>query len=522
MSQKLPADASSRLTITKDRTNLAVVAAGVVLASGQQPIALPFLALAGLVFGLALLIRARSPREAAFRAWLFGTAYFMAALHWLVEPFLVDVARHGWMAPFALVFMAGGLSLFWAASAWGAARLGRGKVAWQRALLFVVALSLAEFGRARLFTGFPWSMIGSLWVDTPIAGLAAWIGPHGLTLLTLLAVVPAAVWALRGAIATLAIIAFCWIGSPLIATRIGPVQDGAPVLRLVQTNAPQNLKWRADMVPLFWKRNLDFTSAPVDPEHPVDFVIWPEVSLPFLLDDRPDLAARAAEAAGNATLIAGAQRRVGRELRNALAVFGPDGQTMAIYDKYHLVPFGEYFPGGRLAEALGLEGLATDVLGGFSPGPGPQVIDLSVQGGGKVLPLICYEAIFPRHARIAGQRPDWILQLTNDAWFGNFAGPQQHLAQAQMRAIEQGLPVVRVANTGVTALIGADGKILADIPLNTSGFLDAALPPKGEATVYSRTGDGLALGMMLLTICAGMMPLRRAGAPSDHFAGRSR
>ncbi|MFV0245619.1 MAG: apolipoprotein N-acyltransferase [Qingshengfaniella sp.] len=484
---------------------------GVVFALGQEPVSSVLLALLGLAAGLALMLAAPVPRQAGLVAWAFGTGYFLAALHWLVEPFLVDIARHGWMAPFAPLLMAGGLALFWAVAVLGAAVLSRNGARWRRALLYAAALTLAEMARARLLSGFPWAMIGSFWIETPVAQWAAVLGPHGLTLLSLLVVVPAAIAPLGGVLSA-ALVAGLWLAGPLALTPVPVLTADPPRLRLVQPNVPQHLKWREDLAPIFWERTLDLSAAPAS-GRPPDLVIWPEATLPYLMGTRPDLTAQAVAAAGGAGVIVGALRRVGGDLRNALAVIAPDATVAQIYDKFHLVPFGEYIPGGGLARALGLRGLAERLPGGFTPGPGPTVIDLSGFGAGRMLPLICYEAIFPRHARSAGPRPDWILQLTNDAWFGNFSGPQQHLAQARMRAIEQGLPLVRVANTGVSALIDANGRVLDRIALNVTGGLDVDLPLPGRPTIYSRSGDLPAL--LAALILAGLAVVGRCGRVID-------
>jgi apolipoprotein N-acyltransferase len=191
--------------------------------------------------------------------------------------------------------------------------------------------------------------------------------------------------------------------------------------------------------------------------------------------------------ASNAVPVAlGALRIEGDTLRNALAVLGPGGALQAVYDKHHLVPFGEYIPFAHLAERVGLRGLVAQSVG-FSAGPGPELIDFGPLG--KALPLICYEAVFAQGVNAAPARPAFLLQVTNDAWFGTHAGPQQHLAHARMRAIEQGLPLARAANTGVSAMIDPYGRVTASLPLGQAGFVDAPLPAPFTSTFYSRTGD---------------------------------
>jgi apolipoprotein N-acyltransferase len=275
----------------------------------------------------------------------------------------------------------------------------------------------------------------------------------------------------------------------------------APVVRLVQPNAPQHLKWREDMIPVFFQRALDLTAATPEGPPPA-LVVWPETTLPVLLERSDAARARIAAAAQGAQVLLGGQRFEGFRARNTSALLAPDGRIAQVYDKHHLVPFGEYMPGGAAAEALGLGGLAEVLAGGYSPGPGPALIDM---GGalGRAFPMICYEAIFPGYIRQV-DRPGWMVHLTNDAWFGNFSGPFQHLALARLRAAEQGLPVLRAANTGVSAVIDARGHVAAALPLNAAGFLDAALPPPLPPTVYARTGDLPALLLALLATAAAL------------------
>ncbi|MEM1130024.1 MAG: apolipoprotein N-acyltransferase [Pseudomonadota bacterium] len=478
-------------------------------ALGHAPFGLWALALVGLATGLALTVPADGAR-AAFRAgWAFGAGYFLVALHWIVEPFLVDIARHGWMAPFALILMAGGLALFWGAGAALASWSAGPRAGPARRLAALAAwLTLAEICRALVLTGFPWTLVGGIWIDTPAAMMGALVGPYGLTLATwalaaLLAFGPlGGTW--RGAVgalavAVLAVTAAFWAGRARVAAAAVPPGAEAPVIRIIQPNAAQHLKWDPDYVPVFMERKLALTAedGPVAP----DAVVWPEVSLPYLLDGSLALQATISEAAKGAPVFIGAQRiDVEGRLLNSMAVLADGGAAARVYDKHHLVPFGEYFPGGMLAAWLGLEGLATTALGGFSPGPGPRVLDLTEAGLGHVLPLICYEAIFPRYAQADGIRADWMVQVTNDAWFGTFAGPQQHLDQARMRAIEQGVPLVRSANTGISAVIDPAGRLVAALPLGESGALDVALPSALPPTPFARTGSWPVFGLLLLAL----------------------
>ncbi|MDG2405979.1 MAG: apolipoprotein N-acyltransferase, partial [Paracoccaceae bacterium] len=294
-----------------------------------------------------------------------------------------------------------------------------------------------------------------------------------------------------GALAT-----FCALG--LGALALGELQDRVllpedrpKTVRLIQPNAPQDQKWDPDYREVFFERQLEFSRQMPT----VDLVVWPETAIPVLLDEADDLLARAAVAAKGAVVILGTLRQDMWGYYNTLAVLDPTGQVTDRYDKHHLVPFGEYIP---LADFFGLfsGGLAKNYGEGFTAGSGPAVV--VVPGIGKILPLICYEVVFPHEISAVMERPDFMLQITNDAWFGTFSGPYQHLAQARMRAIEQGLPMLRVANTGVSAVIDVKGRLRDQLPLGVVGYLDATLPAAATPTVYSRVGDYLVLALILL------------------------
>ena len=246
------------------------------------------------------------------------------------------------------------------------------------------------------------------------------------------------------------------------------------VVRLVQPNAPQAEKWLPGKAQEFWDRHLALTRARSDPRP--DVTIWSESAAPFALGYEPALQAEAAAAAAPGRLILGITRldRIpeGDRWYNSLAVLDPDGAPAAIYDKHHLVPFGEYIPLSGLVARLGLPALQTLTSGGFTPGPGPHLV--AVPGIPPFLPLICYEAIFPDALRAPEGRAEWLVQITNDAWFGEASGPYQHFAQARVRAIEQGLPLARAANTGISAMVDAHGRVVASLGLDEAGYVDAA------------------------------------------------
>ncbi len=485
------------------RRGLAALSGGVA-ALGLAPFDLPGLALAGFAALFLVLLAAPTPRAALLTGLAGGVGYFGLALHWIVEPFLVDPLRHGWMAPFALLFMAAGMALFWGAAAALAVRLSAPGP--RRAVALAAALSLAEVLRAHLLSGFPWAHPGHIWIGSPLMGLAAWGGPHGLTLVTLLlaAGVAMAAWA-RPQLVLLPAVALAALFAAVqtLPSAPAPAVD-APVVRLVQPNAPQHLKWQPEMIPVFFRRSLDLSARAPEGAAPA-LLIWPETSLPALLRNSDEWRAEIARAGGAAEVILGGQRLDAGMARNSLIHLDAAGAVAGIYDKHHLVPFGEYIPLTGLARAIGLRGLAEVAGEGYAPGPGARRLDLGRFG--QVFPMICYETIFPQYIRRV-ERPDWMVQVTNDAWFGAFSGPYQHLELAQLRAVEQGLPLLRAANTGVSAVIDARGQVVASLPLGDHGALDAALPPALPATAYARLGDWPVLLVLLLTFGLAALRLR--------------
>ena len=473
---------------------LAALAGGVAALAlppfGAWPLRFPAFALV-----CALIARAPEARAAAWLGWCAGAGWFGVSMHWIVQPFFVDAATHGWMAPFAILLMAGGLALFWAVAAWLAARLCAAGPA--RALVFCGLLVLSEALRGRVFSGLPWAQPGHGLIGTDALALAAMGGPMALTLVVLgLAAAAAALYLWRGVgAAVLPLAAGLVVGLiPMMGPSPAPL---APMIRVVQINAPQDLKWDPDMIPVFFDRGVALTAT----GGPADLVIWPETSLPTILRQSDEARARIARAARGADVLIGGQRYAGIQPRNILAHLGDTGAVVQVYDKHHLVPFGEYMPLRGVADDLGLAGLAQRLAGGYHPGEGPGLMDLGPLG--RAFPMICYEAIFPHYiGQVA--RPDWMVQVTNDAWFGSFAMPHQHLALARLRAAEQGLPLIRAANTGISAVIDARGRVVEALPMDVDGVIDAALPAALPPTLYARTGDLPALLLAGLVTFAGL------------------
>ena len=450
---------------------------------------------------LAQIDAAPGPMVAARRGWWFGFGLHLVGLYWVTEAILIEAAKFWWFVPIAVPALAATLAAFIAAAA-GVARLAR--AGWPRALALAGAWVMADLARQFVGTGFPWNLLGSVWEFPGLPGdvfiqPAALVSVHGLTLLTvLLALTPALSWRWRGAGAVLL---GAWAAFGVV--RLHQPVPPAPALNvvLVQGNVAEGQKWDRSLIDSIFERYLRLTAEGMARSGSVPAVaVWPESASPFLL--QRDAVARQdiSEAAKGAPALVGAVRYDSdSRLRNSLFALTDSGTIAALYDKWHLVPFGEYQPDWFPA------GIQIVPGGGFAPGPGPRT--LHVAGLPPVGPLICYEAIFPGQVVDSADRPAWMVNITNDAWFGNSSGPRQHLAAARMRAVEEGLPLLRAANTGITAAFDARGHELARLPRATAGMLVVALPPALPATPFARYGLVIPLvfasGVLALGLLAG-------------------
>ncbi|MBD0865286.1 MAG: apolipoprotein N-acyltransferase [Rhodobacteraceae bacterium] len=472
--------------------------AGGSAALGLQPLGFWLLTVLGLLILPWCLAQAGHWYRAALIGWLWGVGYFTLAMAWIVEPFLVDIARHGWMAPFALIFMASGLALFWGAATGGAHALGHDPM--RRTVALCATSGLAELARAYVLTGFPWAAVPQTLIDTPMAQLLAWIGPHGLGFwFTGAVMLPGAALVAGGAdrlgfamVPLSFLVVATWGVLPPEATFTGKTA------RVIQPNAPQDQKWDPAHIDTFFARQVAYTGADLPP----DLIVWPETAISTFLQDSDPAFTVIAEIARGTPVVLGVQRRDDVRYYNSLVVLDPLGEVSSLYDKHHLVPFGEYMPFGRLAAKFGIYGLAAEDGAGFSAGPGPKMLDIPRIG--QAIPLICYEAVFPQGVHGTAGRADVLLQITNDAWFGTWSGPYQHFAQARMRAIEQGLPLVRSANTGISAIIDPYGRPTVTIPLGVPGFADGNLPAPLPPTTYARSGDW-PIFVLLAMVASGLL-----------------
>lgn len=459
---------------------------GAIAGFGQAPFDAPVLTVGALAFTF-FAGRHVAGAPAFWQGWAFGFGYFALSLFWLIEPFLVEPEKTGWMAPFALAFMAGGLALFWGLAFRIGAAFG--------GLALALSWALAELLRSTIFTGFPWNLLGYVWIDTPFYQLAAFIGPHAMTLLTLgVGLLIANIARLGGGI----VLAICLVAPFLPNLKDTRDLTDRPIVRMIHPDVAQKDKWHRDKRDQIFQDQLDLSAALPQ----VDFIIWPETSVYLPLSAAEfDLA----KAANGTPILVGLQSNPeGMTYHNSVSLLGGDGTVSWRYDKFRLVPFGEYIPFGDLLGKWGIRGLAAQDGAGFVPGGGPAT--LLVDGIGQIQPLICYEGIFPQDVATSDQRPDALVLVTNDAWFGTFQGPAQHFAQARARAIEAGVPVVRVANRGHTAMIDARGAVDARLGLSDQGALDAPLPLPLPPTLYAKTRN---LVFWIMIISGLMMVLYR-------------
>jgi apolipoprotein N-acyltransferase len=462
---------------------------------------------------LVLIDAVGGPMAAARRGWFFGFGYHLIGLWWITEAILFEAARFWWLVPLAVPALAALLAVFIAVPA-GVTWFARGQVWALQAMTLAGGWVLSDLARQFIGTGFPWNPLGSVWAVPGWFGdvmlqPAALVSVHGLTLATVvLACSPMMRW--RGRTLCLAVL-LAWIGYGVNRRAEPPPPDQKIRVVLVQGNVPQGQKWDHALAASVFERYLSLTGEGLREagpwgDSPAAVVVWPETASPYQLET--DRAAREAIAAAShgAPVLAGAVRFDQRDRpRNALFAIVGDGRIAGIYDKWHLVPFGEYQPDWI---PIGIQVVPG---GGFARGPGP--VTLHIPGVPPVGPLICYEAIFPGQVVDENDRPDWMVNVTNDAWFGTSTGPRQHLAAARLRAVEEGLPLLRAANTGITAAFDSKGHEITRIQMERAGFRTVTLPGKLSRTVFARFGLVLpgALAAGLLGLGLAMRWRRRPG-----------
>jgi apolipoprotein N-acyltransferase len=442
---------------------------------------------------------------AAATGWWFGFGYFVAGLYWIGYAFLVDAPTFGWLLPFAVIGLPALLAVF---TAFGVAVA---RILWTRGATRILALGVsltsAEWLRGHVLTGFPWNAFGyALASPLVLAQTASLIGLWGLTFIAIV------VFASPATLAddrtetrapwlplVLGIAALVVLGSygalRLYRTPTRLVEKVH--LRIMQPNLQQDVRFNYAAKQEVMKRYMGLSDQSAGPNSPrmgdTTHLIWPESPFPFFLTREADALAQITQLLPQGTvLITGAMRlaepinTADPQAYNSIYVIDHNGSIDALYDKVHLVPFGEYLPFEHTLARLGLQEL-TKQRGGFLAGDRRRLI--AIPGAPVALPLICYEIIFPGEVVPPGPRPGWIVNVTNDGWFGISTGPYQHFQQARVRAIEEGLPLVRAANTGISAVVDPLGRIINSLPLGREGVIDAGLPRSIRAPLYARVGD---------------------------------
>lgn len=483
--------------------------------------------------------RRRVMWRAGLLGWWFGFGYFFMGLYWVGHAFLVEAERVAFLLPLAVTLLPAGLALFTGAAAALARLFWFG--GYRRIAVFAVSWTAFEWLRGHVLTGFPWNLIGQSFASSDaLMQAGAMVGAYGLSFIALLIAAapatfdsrvdavrrgPGAELLVAPAIA-LAGLALVWLGG---AARLSAADLATPAatgtsIRIVHPNTPFADNWDDPNRVLTIVGQLLRMSREPTPDRPTGIdgntiIVWPENAVPVLLAREPYvLSAIGRILPEGASVIIGSNRGEPapdgpanhlRVFYNSLYVVDAAGAVAATYDKHHLVPFGEYVPLRHLLGRLGLRQLV-QFQGSFDVGPGP--VTLALPGVPPFSPLICYEAIFPGGIIAPGVRPQWLVNITNDAWFGASIGPHQHLSQARFRAVEQGLPLIRSANSGISALIDPYGRIVKSLPLDTQGVIDAALPVALQPTLYARLGDAFLALLMIATAFAasfGRAPLKR-------------
>lgn len=472
--------------------------------------------------------------RAGLLGWWFGFGYFFMGLYWVGHAFLVEAERVAFLLPLAVTLLPAGLALFTGATAALARLFWFG--GYRRVAIFAAVWTMFEWLRGHVLTGFPWNLIGqSFAASDALLQAGAMVGAYGLSLIALLIVAAPAAFDSRVHVArrgpgtellaapaiALAGLALVWLGgvARLSAADLSPAAATETLIRIVHPNTPFADNWDDPNRVLTIVGQLLRMSREPTPDRPAGIdgntiIVWPENAVPVLLAREPYLLSAIGRVLPEgAKVIVGSNRGEmvsdGRVFYNSLYVVDSAGAIAATYDKHHLVPFGEYVPLRHLLGRLGLRQLV-QFQGSFEVGPGPMTLELP--GVPPFSPLICYEVIFPGGVVAPGARPQWLVNITNDAWFGRSIGPHQHLAQARLRAVEQGLPLARSANSGISAMIDPYGRVLESLPLDTQGVIDVALPAALQPTLYARLGDAFLALLLIMTAFAasfGRGPLRR-------------
>ena len=442
--------------------------------------------------------------------WWFGLGHFTAGLYWIAHALTVDLASFWWLIPFALFGIPAILAVFTGISfiltkLWPYEGISR-------AFAFVAIWVGVEWLRGHIFTGFPWNLLGYAWAFSPeMIQFASITGVYGLSFLTLLMAV--SLGYLGGKNSFKRNVAFCiyliavlvWVWGKERLNHPNVVTSLPLAIRLVQPSIPQSLKWDPRQKEANFQQLLEMTTRPSS--LPLKAIIWPESAVSFFLEQDDLRRARIADVMpkGGLLFTGGLCRtepgETPVEIWNSLLTLNDQGNIIAFYDKSHLVPFGEYLPFRKTLDSLFGEGSIKKITAGtkdFTAGSGPKSISLP-EGFPSFSGLVCYEVIFPcAIINLNQNRPGWVINVTNDAWYGKTSGPYQHFEIARFRAIEEGVPLVRVANSGISAVFDAYGRNMGSIGLEKQGILDVFLPsPTRFVPLYGQWRDWITLCLIM-------------------------
>jgi apolipoprotein N-acyltransferase len=460
-----------------------------------------------------------TPGAAMVSGWLLGFGQFLVSLSWISEAFTYQDQMPISAGAGAVLLLCGLLAVFPALALGLAARLWTSRPS--RILVLAASWTAGEWVRSHLFSGFPWNTVGQIWFDTPVVlQFARHAGAYGLSFLTAMLFASVALW--RESLPRtrvwaglcLLIVAGVLLDGAIVLRSAQVTPPGRPLVHLVQANIEQDLEFDAARQTEILGRYEQMMEALSGKARP-GVVIWPETALEFDVAGDASLRKRLGGLLGrHPLLILGAPRldahsTATTQAFNGLLAIDRTGRVRASYDKVRLVPFGEYLPGVSLFSWFGLEALAASAHR-FTPGGGAAT--LAPFGAPPFAPAICYEIIFPGSLIASGTRPEWILNISNDAWFGRSWGPHQHFAQARLRAVEEGLPVVRSTPTGVSGVIDSYGRVVAKSALGQTAILSAEIPAAQPPTLYARTGDTPLL-LMLAGLIVAPASRRAFGAP---------
>ena len=490
----------SRIITLSKSTFLRFILLGSVLAFTQEPFNLPYCNFLVLPLISFLVMRfLKTSKQYLFGGLALGLGYFGLTFVWIVNPFLVDLQKNVWLAPFAYFLFVSALSLFWAIAFYLSNHLMKDEQENSKKVFFLsVFFALVELLRCYLFSGFPWAILSYGWLDTPLSIFITWFGPYIFNSLIIIVGFNLLYSSIINNVFKIIFFITILFGVQSYYSEKGINESiDSLTVRLVQPNIKQKDKWKKENELQHLELLIDLSNKSPKP----DLIVWPETAVYWLPEENPEKLQMIAEKI-RSPLIFGALRfnRDTKKLFNAVFLIDDKGEIQSFYDKTFLVPFGEYLPLGGLLRYFNIFGNSYRLIDGFSRGSGLELIKHSRFQ--TFLPLICYEALFSNE--ILGEIRDahWILNITNDAWFGSNSGPKQHLNIARMRALENNIPLIRVSNNGISAKISNNGKIEEYIPLNKRGFLDVGLRlnTEREKTYYATLGKNASAYLHLVLL----------------------